>query len=152
MMAAAVIAVTAPGAALATGAIKTFRIPALPIPAAMSQFARQSGVQILFPYDQVKDLKTHAIDGQMSPEVALTQMVRGTGLRVSRTGINVFALSAPASPVRAAARPGPVGLPSLQPDSKPARARSLALAAVPQDTPEPGSAPTPRMTTGPISW
>ena len=139
--------VAAPEPAFAARTTMTFRIPAQPVPAAMAQFARQSGVQILFPYDQVRGLKTCAIDGRMTPEMALTLMIKGTGLRVSRAGANALALSTPTRPAPVARTvPKPVSAGLISPTSalEPTRARSLALAAAPQDSPAPGAAAPPQ--------
>ena len=71
-----------------------FDIPAQPVASAMGVFAKQSGVQILFPYDRVRDMRTHAIAGVMTPQAALDLMIAGTGLRVARSDNGVVALAA----------------------------------------------------------
>lgn len=136
-----VAAVMTPAAALAADMLTFFHIAAQPVPTAMSQFARQSGVQILFPYDKVEGLKTQAIKGRMTPEAALTQMVKGTGLKVSRAGNNALALYAAGRVVRPAARLQP-GVPAAAAEViGPVRARSLArnMAPAPQDGSAPGN-------------
>ncbi|AOH85268.1 hypothetical protein AWL63_16205 [Sphingomonas panacis] len=85
-----------PVAAQATTKVsaRSFDIPAQSVASAMSVFARQSGVQILFPYDRVRNMRTHTISGIMTPEAALSQMIEGTGLKVARSGNGVVALAA----------------------------------------------------------
>jgi iron complex outermembrane receptor protein len=70
-----------------------FHIPRQSLPNAMAEFSRQSGFQILFPYDLLKDVKTRAIDGRMSPEQAVFAMVEGTGIKANHAGSRSFALS-----------------------------------------------------------
>lgn len=70
-----------------------FRIPAQSVQSALSLFAKQSGIQILFPYEQVAGLRTQSVNGRMAPEVALSRLIEGTGLRINRTGGDVIALS-----------------------------------------------------------
>ena len=75
-----------------------FRIPAQPLQSAMALFSEQSGIQVLFPYDQVRGLRTQAVSGRLKPEVALTRMIAGTGLRMNNTASDVIALSAIGTP------------------------------------------------------
>lgn len=88
--------VAEPVAARATTKVsaRAFDIPAQPVASAMSIYARQSGVQILFPYDRVRSMRTHTISGIMTPDAALSQMIEGTGLKVARSGNGVVALAA----------------------------------------------------------
>jgi iron complex outermembrane receptor protein len=79
--------------ALAAPANVDFHIARQSLPAAMAEFSRQSGFQILFPYDLLKDVKTRAVDGRMSPEQAVVAMVEGTGIKASHAGSRSFALS-----------------------------------------------------------
>lgn len=90
----ATISVAPTAAQAAQPSIVTFRIPAQPVETAMTVFAEQSGVQILFPYDQVRGLRTRAVRGRMTPTEAIAQMIEGTGLKVARNGNGVIALTA----------------------------------------------------------
>ncbi|MPT47150.1 MAG: TonB-dependent receptor [Sphingobium sp.] len=94
------ISVAAPATAETSQARKNFNIPAQAVKSAMPLFARQSGVQILFPYDQVEGLRTKAITGSMTPQSALKKMIAGTGLNINITSANSIALSVPASTQR----------------------------------------------------
>jgi iron complex outermembrane receptor protein len=89
MMASA--AVTAP--AVAAVAVVDFRIPAQSAQTALTMFARQSGLQILFPYDALAGVQTRAIMGRMAPATALSRLITGTGLKINKTSGNVIALS-----------------------------------------------------------
>jgi iron complex outermembrane receptor protein len=85
-----------------------FHIPRQSLPAAMAEFSRQSGFQILFPYDQLKNVRTRAVDGRMSADQAVAAMIQGTGIRAARAGQHSFALSVAkveAAPASAEVRP-----------------------------------------------
>jgi len=87
-----------------------FHIGEQPVQTALSAFARQSGMHILFPYDQVNGIRSQAVTGRMAPRVALELLLHGTPLHVAMVHGNTVALSV-ANPVlltRAA------GGPSLQ--------------------------------------
>eukprot|EP01037_Dinobryon_pediforme_P021621 gene21621-22540_t len=92
-------ALVATGAAAPTTAqatqttIVAFRIPAQSVQGAMAQFAQQSGVQILFPYDHVQGLRTKAIHGRMTADDAISRMIAGTGLKIARSN-GMIALTA----------------------------------------------------------
>ncbi|WP_341203792.1 TonB-dependent receptor [uncultured Sphingomonas sp.] len=84
-----------PTTAQATQAnIVAFQIPAQSVQSAMTQFAQQAGVQVLFPYDHVQGVRTKAIKGRMTAADAITRMIVGTGLKVVRSNDGVIALAA----------------------------------------------------------
>lgn len=89
---AAVSLLASPAVAQAAATSADFRIPSQPVQSAMLLFTQQSGVQILYPFDRVKGMKTRSIAGRMAPEAALEKMLAGTGLKVGRTGANVMTL------------------------------------------------------------
>jgi iron complex outermembrane receptor protein len=78
-----------------------FNIPAQSMQTALALFATQSGVQILFPYDQVSGLAARPVAGRMTPDVALSRMIAGSGLRVTLSNGDVIALAMPANAGRA---------------------------------------------------
>lgn len=59
-----------------------FSIEAQSVASALEAFAKQSGVQLLFPYDEVADLKSKGIQGVYTKAEALQKLVEGTGLVV----------------------------------------------------------------------
>ncbi|WP_336968430.1 TonB-dependent receptor [Sphingobium aromaticiconvertens] len=89
---AAIVAVAAAPSVSAAAAVK-FDIPAQSMQAALAQFSRQSGIQILFSYDQVEGLRAPSVNGRMAPNVALSRLIAGSGLKVSLANSNVIALS-----------------------------------------------------------
>lgn len=80
------LAVFALPAAAQAEAARSFDIPAQPLPAALALFARQSDVQIVFAAGLVEGLRGHALSGRYRVEDALAELVRGSGLRVRRSG------------------------------------------------------------------
>jgi len=46
----------------------------------LRQFARQAGVQLVFPVEDVRGLKTNEVYGQFEPRQALDKLLRGSGL------------------------------------------------------------------------
>ncbi|MDX3911396.1 MAG: TonB-dependent receptor [Sphingobium sp.] len=107
-----------------------FRIPAQSMQTALTLFAKQSGVQVLFPYDQVAGLQAQAVTGKMTPDAAVSRLILGSGLKVRMSNSSVIALALPARtshnrPVQVA-NLGVTGLPFA------IQAASTPVAALPQ--------------------
>ena len=77
------------GAALLFGVLATlpamaapvqFDIPRQRADAALTEFARQAGIPVLFPYDLVSQKRANPVRGAHEPEAALAILLRGTGL------------------------------------------------------------------------
>ncbi|ESQ91204.1 TonB-denpendent receptor [Asticcacaulis sp. AC460] len=79
MASAAVAVLAAPAYAQAT---KTFNIPAQDAVTAVPQFAQQSGLQVLASADDLRGVRTNALQGNLRVDTALTKLVAGTGLNV----------------------------------------------------------------------
>lgn len=62
---------------------RMFDIPAEEAVEAIPEFARQAGVQIVAPADQLHGLRTPAVRGTMEPRAALAQLLDSTGLEVA---------------------------------------------------------------------
>ncbi|MCL6705961.1 TonB-dependent hemoglobin/transferrin/lactoferrin family receptor [Pseudomonas sp. R2.Fl] len=69
-----------------TEAQRSFSIPAQPLSAALTQFGRQSGLQVSFPADVVRGLRSNAVTGQFTAQQALDQLLRNTGVGSRITG------------------------------------------------------------------
>lgn len=67
-------------------AARAFDIPAQPLPAALALFARQAEAQIVFAAGLADGLRGNAVAGLLRADDALAELVRGTGLRVRRSG------------------------------------------------------------------
>ncbi|GAY23769.1 TonB-dependent receptor [Sphingobium fuliginis] len=70
-----------------------FKIPAQSMQTALTLFAKQSGIQLLFPYDQVAGLHAQSVNGKMAPDVALQRLIAGSGLKITLSNNNVMALA-----------------------------------------------------------
>lgn len=57
-----------------------FDIPAQPAPAAIDLFIRQSGAQVVYIHNDVKDTRTNAVAGDYQPAAALDLLLKNTGL------------------------------------------------------------------------
>lgn len=112
-----------------------FDIAAQPLSSALRELSTQSGVRILFPYDEVASIRSRAVQGWLSTEDALERLLVGTELKHTETGVGVVALAGP--PNRSAARrspmavqyaqagaPGDGGTLSMTPQAEPAEASS----------------------------
>ena len=56
------------------------RISANSAPAALAEFVRQTGLQVLYDFDAVRDFSTREVTGELRPEEALAVMFEGSGL------------------------------------------------------------------------
>jgi len=77
-----------------------FQIPAEDTAKALNDFARQAGVQIMFPYDLAVKHRTPAIVGQYSRGEVLAKLLTGSGLEVAEetpTSITLRAIAVPVS-------------------------------------------------------
>ncbi|NWK95540.1 TonB-dependent receptor [Sphingobium lactosutens] len=119
-----------------------FDIHVQPLSGALRQLSTQSGVRILFPYDEVAAIRSRRIQGWMSTQEALARLLAGTDLKSSEAGAGVIALASPAS--RSAARRSPLALQYAQASIPGAGADALAMAPAP----EPVEDATPIIVTG----
>ena len=56
-------------------------IPAQPLAQALAAFASQTGLQLVYVSGVVRNQKSHAVSAGMSPQDALSRLLRGTGLQ-----------------------------------------------------------------------
>lgn len=71
---------------------RSFRIDAQDAAAALMEFGKQAGLQILFAYDRVKGFKTNSLDGSYEPLEAVRMLVEGTGLQVREQTTDVLVI------------------------------------------------------------
>ena len=57
-----------------------FNIAASAAPEALTEFIRQTGLQVLFDFDAVRHFITREVSGRLDPEEALQLMFEGSGL------------------------------------------------------------------------
>lgn len=100
-----------------------FDIAAQNLAPALDQFARQTGVQILYPYAIATLHRTQGVRGAMAPRAALELLLRNSGLAIARISDHVITLRAAAPAAarpRPANRPRPRPTPALPPPAGPA--------------------------------
>lgn len=110
----------AAGAAVGDRADETVAldIPAQPVPAALSEFARQTGLEFLFVTRGFENVRANAVVGTYRVQEALDMLLSGTGLVGRYTPGSSIAVN----PVPEAASPGP-------PDPEPAAAPAGVVSA-----------------------
>jgi outer membrane receptor protein involved in Fe transport len=92
---AALLATTAALLTLATPAVaqdRSFNVPAQPAARSIPEFARQAGLQIIAPADELAGITTPAITGRADARAALRQLIENTGLVIAsdRDGVIVL--------------------------------------------------------------
>jgi len=83
-----VLATTAMSAAHA----QDFNIPGDSLSSALNEFTTQSGITLIASSAELRGLKTPGVKGNLSPEDALTKLLRGTGFIYSRDGAGVLVI------------------------------------------------------------
>ncbi len=66
--------------ATASGAMaENFNIPAGDLKSALDSYMSETGVELIYPEDQMGGLRTKGVAGSLAPEEALTRLLKGTG-------------------------------------------------------------------------
>jgi len=60
--------------------LRHFQLEAGDASVMLNEFSRQSDLQVLFDFNLLRGLKTHAVNGDLDPSTALTSMLEGTNL------------------------------------------------------------------------
>jgi len=71
---------------------KPFDIPATAAVKSIPEFARQAGVQIVAPADDLEGIKTQAVQGQIDAREALRRLLIGTGLEIAADDGSIITL------------------------------------------------------------
>lgn len=74
-------------AALATAlaaAPVDFNLPAQPAADALLEFSRQAGLDVLYPFDELRAVRANAVAGTLEPDDALARLLAGTGYAARR--------------------------------------------------------------------
>jgi hemoglobin/transferrin/lactoferrin receptor protein len=71
---------------------RQFNIPAQPLISALNQFGRQSGLQVALPAEASQGVRSNAVVGNFTPDQALAQLLRGTGVsyRITSQGTAII--------------------------------------------------------------
>lgn len=100
------------GALLASSALAAapvrVDVAAGPLGAALSELARENGVEVLFTEALVRDQRARALKGRMTPAEALTALLAGSGLTYRSTSDGVFVVTDGGPPARAEAGEGAI--------------------------------------------
>ena len=91
-----------------------FDIPRQAADSALSQFARQSGLPVLFPYDLVRSHRANALRGRYEPDDGLRRLLAGTGLIATAEGNGQISVRVATNPPRLPVAAGAVS--ALEPD------------------------------------
>lgn len=70
-----------------------FDLPAQPAAKALVAFAGQSGVEVLFSYDDLRKVQANEVVGTYEPEEALERLLRGTGFSAKRSSTGKFVVT-----------------------------------------------------------
>jgi hypothetical protein len=82
-----------PPAALALA--REFDVAGGALKPALDTFIAQSGVQLIYKVEDVKELSTRGVKGSIAPEAALDRLLEGTRLRIRRGQDGAMVLIAP---------------------------------------------------------
>ncbi|SFJ01009.1 Outer membrane receptor proteins, mostly Fe transport [Sphingomonas sp. NFR04] len=97
-----------------------FDIPAQSLATALDSFARQAGVQILYPYRLAAPRHCAGVRGRMTARAALDRLLRNSGLAVARMSDRVVILrAAPARSTRPIPKPQARPKPAMPPEPLP---------------------------------
>ncbi|MFT4256193.1 MAG: TonB-dependent receptor [Pseudoxanthomonas sp.] len=97
-------------------AAATVDIPAGKLDAALNALSRQSGAELIYQPDQVRNLRTAGARGQYTPAQALERLLAGSGLIASRDASGALLVTQAAA---AAPKPAPAPTPQTAPQTPP---------------------------------
>jgi iron complex outermembrane receptor protein len=104
--AAAACALLSTPAMAADTQVQHFDIPAQDAALALNEYARQAGVQIVFPYDAVRGRQAPSVQGDLTREAALALLTDGMGLKVAADRPGMVTLRSPTDPQSGSAAGG----------------------------------------------
>jgi len=76
-----------------------FNLPAQPAPEALLAFSQQARVEVLFSYDDLRPVTTHAVVGRYEREDALNHLLKNTGFRARRKLLGKFVITRTVQPI-----------------------------------------------------
>ena len=82
----------------AAPATLTAAIPAQPLAQALAAFARQTGLQLVYVSETVRDQRSHAVPAGLDVNAALARLLEGTGTRfehLTPNSVRIFAVTLP---------------------------------------------------------
>jgi iron complex outermembrane receptor protein len=124
-----------------------FDIPAQPLKDALYALSVQSGLRILFPYDDIAGLRSRAVRGHMAPERVLAKLIEGTPLRLAMSRDGMVALSSTLPRRAEQRRAGIVQIAQASMSTPESDATLMAMAQTPAKAP-PAEMPSEIIVTG----
>ena len=79
----------------ASAQVRQFDVPSGIAEKSVTEFARQAGIQVLAPGDQLHGVVTPAVKGTYDVFAALNLMLKGTDLKVGRSAEGIVTISLP---------------------------------------------------------
>ncbi|MDQ8699547.1 TonB-dependent hemoglobin/transferrin/lactoferrin family receptor [Hyphomicrobium sp. LHD-15] len=96
------------------GKQRSFSVPAGSVSAALVAFGKQAGVQVSYVPSVAAGLTTSGVNGTLSPDAALSQILAGTGLSFKMTGAKTVVIEGSAGgSSEAATLPGAIALDTI---------------------------------------
>jgi len=92
-----------------------FNVPSGDLESALNQYTAQSGVPLAVSYDAIKSIKTKGVAGNLSPDDALSRILKGTGLIGRRDAAGVIQIVPGYSPSSNAAEISPLQMAQAAP-------------------------------------
>lgn len=99
-----------------------FTIPAQPADAALLEFSKQAGVDVLYSYDELHLVQSTAVEGEFELEAALSHLLENTGFLARRNGKRKYVVTLATRPT------GSVRGTLLQPGGAPATGLQVIIA------------------------
>jgi hypothetical protein len=85
-------------AAFVTRAVAVhFDIPSQQASSAIQVFIKQSGQEVIYPFDDLQKVTANAVSGEMKPAVALSRLLANTGFSARQSKPNQFVVAAVSS-------------------------------------------------------
>lgn len=125
-----------------------FDIPAQPLKDALYALSIQSGLRILFPYDDIAGLRSRAVRGHMAPEKVLAKLIEGSPLRLAMARDGMVALSSTLPRRAEQRRAGIVQIAQASMSTPESDATLVAMAQAPAKAPPPPEVPSEIIVTG----
>lgn len=106
-----------------------FQIPAQPLDNALAQLARAAGLQLMAPPALLQDRQSSRVQGTLSPQAAVQQLLQGTGLagRISGSTLIIAAASSDTALQEVTVRSATHSLPEAYAGGQIARGGSLGV-------------------------
>jgi iron complex outermembrane receptor protein len=127
------------GTAAAQDQTVNFHIDAQPMDKALNALSEQSGVRVLYPYDQVVGLQSKAVNGRMPARAALQRLIDHAPLKISLVQTGLIALSSVSSKSTSLLKVSSTTVVATSPT--PVAAAAASLAAGQPETPGTAEAP-----------